>query len=797
MDITSKKDFKDLTWDELCVLIASGDAEAMFQTAVCVYSGYATFSENILKNDNDEIFRMMDMAAFYGDGSMNRKVGDFFRFEYQERRAKIYYQQAFLKDIEKAINGDAEAQFALCEHYVTGYGVPNDMESAGFWCMMAAKNGYEEAIKMMPNFWRLGIGLPACEEIAKAWESSGEHTANRNTARPEIKELRESVLIQKSINDYEKIGKELGKRPQYSIKSLVKGSVANTKSALSRFIEKLSHFLYILYIISSAIGYTITSFCGYHESGIVNLANRIFYRFLVFPTSVAKIFSADISMIDFCNGFGRYTLSGAGIGKSIKLILSFIWNTIPCILVWGIWFLLVGLAMVFIVAIIKGMLFGSNKKSALSISADKSLDFGTLPPWLETQRSKARIACAYMNECDIPAEYNSELYLLALCELADFYKTDLTGAQQKFRMLAEASPAGIRKFTPRLGNSTVALRFLLLRLLPQKLLAAEGSNGDPVFFTDICYSSTHGIENNSTLIQAYREYRCGRNYKQAEDLFRSVMTHSPGSIDAGWAAWFLSKIYRSERLCGTKDRYQDTMHDEKCLKEASEFEKIAERNGCPPALMTETALAEGMFRLDVDIKYFPRDMIDSDFEDTQYYFYYIEEYFQDLARAEKQRKHECGYHFNEETWNGYETKCLWAKLNKLEEEGLEHTVKKYLTMSGIGDAGLYRAEYLAQYMQERLDASIYHSEAMMRQNQAVELEISRELHKYEDALDDRERTINLLLSDSFLTHEERYLRNEISASEYIHHDYFRRNRVDKYHDELVREYEQKHNSQDN
>ena len=109
------------------------------------------------------------------------------------RAAALYCQAARL--------GDATSQFALGWMYAHGHGVVRDDGLATFFFRIAAAQGIEQAINMLPLMEERPIGLPECmrEPAAAASASLQTAAAAPATAAPPIKEA--VILAPKPIVD--------------------------------------------------------------------------------------------------------------------------------------------------------------------------------------------------------------------------------------------------------------------------------------------------------------------------------------------------------------------------------------------------------------------------------------------------------------------------------------------------------------------------------------------------------------------------------------------------------------------
>jgi len=100
--------------DALAKKAHKGDAESMFQLAIRRYWEYDSFPGI---ETRDCAFKMLHAAGQHGDSRMNRKVGDFFRNEFQETRAQTHYEMALMKAMEEAQAGNYGVTSSIAEQY--------------------------------------------------------------------------------------------------------------------------------------------------------------------------------------------------------------------------------------------------------------------------------------------------------------------------------------------------------------------------------------------------------------------------------------------------------------------------------------------------------------------------------------------------------------------------------------------------------------------------------------------------------------------------------------------------------
>jgi TPR repeat protein len=61
-----------------------------------------------------------------------------------------YYKRAFQQLLPPAIDGNAEAEYAIGYMYYYGYGVPQDTDTGHFWIEKAAAQHFDPAVRALP-----------------------------------------------------------------------------------------------------------------------------------------------------------------------------------------------------------------------------------------------------------------------------------------------------------------------------------------------------------------------------------------------------------------------------------------------------------------------------------------------------------------------------------------------------------------------------------------------------------------------------------------------------------------------
>ncbi|WP_018151305.1 tetratricopeptide repeat protein [Leeia oryzae] len=68
---------------------------------------------------------------------------------------------------QQAESGDAISQLALAKAFANGTGVEQSFSEAARWCHKASQQGLPEAVYIMSENYRLGLGVPKDEQMAK------------------------------------------------------------------------------------------------------------------------------------------------------------------------------------------------------------------------------------------------------------------------------------------------------------------------------------------------------------------------------------------------------------------------------------------------------------------------------------------------------------------------------------------------------------------------------------------------------------------------------------------------------
>ena len=71
--------------------------------------------------------------------------------------------------INRAQQGDADAQFLLGSMYYDGQGVPRDYKKAVYWYEKSAKQGYADAQYNLGVMYSTGRGIPQDYKLAYVW----------------------------------------------------------------------------------------------------------------------------------------------------------------------------------------------------------------------------------------------------------------------------------------------------------------------------------------------------------------------------------------------------------------------------------------------------------------------------------------------------------------------------------------------------------------------------------------------------------------------------------------------------
>lgn len=104
--------------------------------------------------------------------------------------------------LERARNGDVEAQTTLGKYYEQGLGVPRDYQEALKWYLLAAEFGSAMAMLAMCEMYRRGLGVPKNEVKHAEWIKKYENQAGASkTLVSAMKELENRQTKQKLAED--------------------------------------------------------------------------------------------------------------------------------------------------------------------------------------------------------------------------------------------------------------------------------------------------------------------------------------------------------------------------------------------------------------------------------------------------------------------------------------------------------------------------------------------------------------------------------------------------------------------
>ena len=284
---------------ELFRLAAGGDAEALWELALL---GYWEYEPVVGKPSKRQLMRYAEAAGSNGDAHLEKKVGDFFRFEFQDDRAEVHYASAHGKMLRLAMAGDAEAQFEIAMQFAYGQGCEQNDRNACFWCLLAAQNGHEEAQFMMSNFWKSDTAFPVCAEMAEYWTQTAQKSKPMPQESKEIKDVQAAAVQAQYVDDeIAAVSKQLEmKKP---VRYRVWNSSRNPILAVTNFIsDHLSDVMYKgfwIYALVTILVYIIVFFTGYKETGFVNVLNHIYAFCLRVP--IETVSGGSMTLEALCN----------------------------------------------------------------------------------------------------------------------------------------------------------------------------------------------------------------------------------------------------------------------------------------------------------------------------------------------------------------------------------------------------------------------------------------------------------------------------------------------------------------
>lgn len=770
---------------ELITKACRGSSKELMHLGVRAYWGYDTITGAATTED---ALLAIDAAGVCDKGACAEETGDFYRFELQEEKSEAFYAYSVLHDLDKAVEGDGSAQMNLAKKYAYGRGVDQSDENACFWTLAAAANAEEEAVVMEQNFWQTPGILPVSEEMARRERKPGRKTG------AEVDAIRKALIEKEAANAYKEASaqsKNLTK--QYAFSDLSKTAKARMINPVLDLIIKILASGTILYVIVSALVFLVNFFAGYHETGILRYVTDAYGALLGIPIKTLLVIMTDYKYAEIttqimCEWF-------CFNGKLIVGAFAFVFSGVAA----AAWFAICG-GIYFIVWTI----FATLYRQGIKITP---MDNGEEPQWAAKSCDDAAYN-QWMAQTPELKKYEA-FELMAICAIADAFEIGIADACARFdamgianetpTMLIQPTYQHISKYDKYVFtvNSDMGLYFVMRRGLQIRYLACPLPN----------------LDAKSDLMAAYRTYRKGKNYKEAESQFQRVIdSQSASKEERAWAKYFLSQLcfneflYDYDVVSDYKKSDEATIARGKQLREEAAAECIFANDS------VEAVLARA-WAFEADAIYMVAHLLDVP---------ELSKYLNVIAE-EKSRRHVCGAPVDREKWEDHETKTLCVELNTLTKnldeaiekfnksrqgkstcEEFEKELKKYRSqLESMMKKGYMKAGRVHKLLSEiydqvsaRILEFIQEQQYEDRLREAREAEISRRMAQFEDDADARERSINAFAFGDAYTDFDRHLLGQMSDKNYYASDYSRHLAREKYRAEVEAEYDRQHTYDD-
>ena len=742
---------------------AVAEPDMRIDYALAGYWEYTTTLQGA--NKWEEIEALMASASQDGDAVVSRRVGDFMRFELQEKEADYYYGQAIWKTLEKGDDISDEEMMALSEQYVYGQGEDfvDGVKKAFFWCRQAAKKGDLMAKRMMRHWW-MELGS---REISDTWAKGN---VNDRTAGPSQREFYQAVTEKEVISeklDVINLLSSYKKNKKYTAIDLSTTLKAKMRNPIVVTIENILLVAAFIYGIVSLIAFLLTYFSGYQESGLFYQVGRLTFFLLGFPF---KFFASVFAWQGFEEGFAM-TLPVFYEGFITRdTIFQFVLYLVMNLLILLVWYLVVGGITAIIYAIIDAF-----RIHGVKVDVQETKDV----PEYEKQREKLtedlQVAKQRLEEIcrrhSIPQEYWEDPE-----KLLAFYDVSLV----KDISLAEAA-SWYQELVARKEPESGTI---------QELFDVKRYEAIYVWYFYLCRNIRLGrkkayipekldhVAPDSKLLKAYRKYRRGTNYKSAHtDIEEIINSKETTKSEKQWARYLQVLVKKLDMmdydfsLTGVID---DILSPGSCGRSFWRWDPYYVLYHRRWEL--EHSQAEPLIKVEID--------------STQ------EDHFLEIVYGEMwERRFRLGDPARKTHWNGYETKNIWAAYNELSREydrvskttgsDLEALRKK---MKRYTYKGHYRMDFMDSMIGSNLFALRENDRAYQEAQKARNLEINRRMQEFDEKADSFERSINAFRDgDMGLTQEERYWRGTADQQEYMDSWALRERARDRYREEVEKE----------
>lgn len=781
---------------------ASGDAGALWELALLGYWEYVDVTGNPSRS---EAMRYADAAGANGDAYLEKKVGDFFRFEFQDDRAETHYSSAHEKMLRLAMSGDVNAQFECAMQFAYGQGCEQDDRNACFWCLMAAQNGHKEAQFMMGNFWKNATALPVCAEMADFWTRVAENSKPMPQMTKELSDIREAVCQAQYTNDeIAAVGKQLkAKKPiRYKVWNSSRNPILAVTNRLSDALGGYMFMGFCLYAIVSILVYIITFFMGYKEAGFGHFLNQVFAFCLRIPFEILG--HGSMTLEELCNWVGHS--EGSII---LDLIVLCIEALVPLI-----WLAVVAVCAFIVFRILDKLLVrkGLFVKEVPYSGADEATAKKQLSRLEESRAAQTRVLENIYRQHRVPEKLQNTSDMMGICNIAASVSCDFDTAMAKYIKLVEADQPDMQCTDLRASEDSYS-RMALYFILPRIGMTDDNGNRVTLKYRK---APVQNFDIKGQFMRGYVAYRRGYDFTVAGKAFEKAVkpAHPNTKAEKGYAAWYLTALNRSEFV---PENYNPEKKSE-CYKNAKLYEKLAVENyRCPLAATTPEAIGSGAWRLDAHVL----DQISKLYEKADKT---LSAYLHDMALKSLSLQYECGNPFNMAEWNGRETNCIWAKYEKMrakEEEARESLrdiplvenneatyyarekkvyapLNKECNSLNLRYRGLTRADELCDGIKSVVDTADYvvnrdvneAREQRRRELAAREREIKRKMDEWNEKADAFERNLNSNIYGSYATDFERSLAGKMSQQDYLTSDSLRYEAEKSYRKKLEKEYDE-------
>lgn len=781
------------TANDLFALAAKGDPQALWELTMLGYWEYAEVPD---KPSKQELMQYAEAAGTNGDGYLEKKVGDFLHFEFQDDRAEVHYASAHRKILSLAVTGDSQAQFDLAMQFAYGQGCKQDDRNACFWCLMAAQNGHQEAQFMMSNFWRNRTVFPVCAEMADYWEN----VANRSTSLCQVTEEVENVQktaaeVQCTENEIAAVSAQIKrKKPvKYQVEDIGKRPVRAVANFIYDRLLAIVIVGYVLYALTTILAFVINFFIGYQEAGFGHVVNEIFAFCLRVPLQIFK--DSLVTVKQMCD-----YMAMDPDGWLLSPIIFCANAIIPVV-----WLAVIALGS-YIVVFILGI-FSSQK---LVIKAEpyggiyEESDRKYLAKLEERYAVQAQTLTDIYGRYQVPEKLQNIVDMMGICNIACFMQCDFSSALTKYAELIQADLPDMGQTVLRASEdsfSSMGLYFLLPRI---------GMTDDVGNRVTLKYRKAPAMnfDVEKPFARGYFAYRRGYNFADAQKAFEEALGSDQSSrAEKSYAAWYLAAMNRSE-LVPPHDKDQERV----CNKQAEKYEKYAQTENCPYAVMTAENIGNLAWQRDGHML----DMLSKLYRQNDETF---SAYLHDMALKSLQLQQDCGNPFHMAEWNGQKTKCIWAqyydlkaKVDKAEEacgtvdedDELPYYRRQIAYYSPLAKQGKKLAGRglacgdslnelindvvsLAEYVVGRETEQRY--EQYRQEAAAREREVNRQMDEWNEKADAFERALNTYGYGSYKTDEERALSGEMPWDDYWRSESLRSDVERAHRKKLEREYD--------